>query len=106
MENDASDWVQTRIDVAEMKGMLKQALSDQGSRINHLETDNVSIHARLSDKGKLLATHTEQIVGLQKAVNVIENDSRAKRAAGVATIAVIIAGVGLVMEIISRSGIA
>lgn len=63
-----------RIEVAEMRGMLSQALSDHGQRLVDLENDNRVIHGRLSDKGKTLATHTEQISGLQKAVNAIEQN--------------------------------
>jgi hypothetical protein len=63
-----------RVDVAEMRGMLKQALSDHGQRLVDLENDNRLIHGRLSDKGKTLATHTQQINGLEKAVNALEQN--------------------------------
>lgn len=63
---------QVRLDVAEMKGMLTQALGDHGQRITQLEADSRVIHGRLSDKGKLLGVHTEQIKGLQEAVHELE----------------------------------
>lgn len=66
-----------RLDVAEMKGMLGQALSDHGQRITNLESDNIAIHARLSDKGKTLARHDERIEDLEH-----DNDARTGRILG------------------------
>lgn len=100
MENDPL--LQTRLDVAEMKGMLTQALSNQESRIHNLESDNISIHSRLSDKGKLLATHTEQIKNAEKAINILENDNRARRANGLAVVAILIAGAGVIINLVDN----
>lgn len=69
-----TDLVQVRVDVAEMRGMLSQALSDHGQRISNIEVDNRVLHGRLSDKGRILATHDEKIIGVERAVNALENN--------------------------------
>lgn len=103
MNNNADDpLTATRLDVAEMKGMLTQALSDQNTRLTNLEKDNVSLHARLSDKAKEHATYAEKIRGLEKAVNVLENDSRAKHARIVGTIGTVIAAIALGTTIVAQ----
>ena len=50
-----------RVAVARMEGMLTQALSDQGTRLTKAEAEITAVHGRLSEKGKLLASHTERI---------------------------------------------
>lgn len=92
----------TRLDVAEMKGMLKQALSDHGQRLANLEKDNATLHARLSDKGKVQATHTEQIGGLQKAVNDLENDNDARLGKFLGIIGGVVGLAGLVLAVLNR----
>lgn len=91
---------QTRIAVARIEGMLQQALSDQAARITTLERDAATLHARLSDKGKSLATHTEQIVGLQRAVNVLENDGRARHARIIGTVGAIVGALSLTVTVV------
>lgn len=105
MTAESNDIMQTRLDVAEMKGMLTQALTDHGNRLSHLEGDNVSIHSRLGEKGKMLATHSEQIKNAEKAINVLENDNRSRRANGFALIAILIAGASLLLEFIPGVGV-
>lgn len=48
--------MQVRLDVAEMKGMLTVALQNHGERILGLEADRDKINARLTEKGRRLAT--------------------------------------------------
>lgn len=93
---------QTRLDIAEMKGMLRQALSDQGQRIANLEQSTTSLHGRISDKAKILATHTEQIGGVQRAVNVLENDNRARQGRILGIIAAVVGCAGLALSILNR----
>jgi hypothetical protein len=84
-----------RLDVAEMKGMLGQALSDHGQRITNLETDNTTIHARLSDKGNALARHDERIQDL-------ENDNSARQGRVLGILGAVVGFGGLVLAIINR----
>ena len=58
--------LQTRLDVAEMKGMLTQALGSHDQRLTSLERSRDELHGRISDKGKLLAAHTEKINDLEE----------------------------------------
>lgn len=102
MTTDDDALTKTRLDVAEMKGMLTQALSDQGSRIKALEGGNDLIHGRLSDRAKENATHAEKISGLEKAVNVLENDNRARRASIIGIGGVIISAAALALAVINR----
>lgn len=92
----------TRLDVAEMKGMLKQALSDHGQRIANLEKDNMTLHARLSDKGKALATHSEKIGGLERAVNDLETDNDARMGKILGIIGGVVGLAGLALAILNR----
>jgi hypothetical protein len=55
----------TRLDVAEMKGMLTQALTDHTSRLSAVEVDNVRLHGRLTDQGKVQAAHAERLEDLE-----------------------------------------
>lgn len=60
------------IKVAEMHGMLTQALGDQSRRLTELESGQVVVHSRLNEKRTVLSTHSEQISNLQRAVNALE----------------------------------
>jgi hypothetical protein len=84
-----------RLDVAEMKGMLGQALSDHGQRITNLESDNIAIHGRLSDKGKTLARHDERINDLEQ-----DNDARLGRILG--TLGAVVGVLGLGFAVFNR----
>ncbi len=88
-----SDLTQLRIDVAEMRGMLSQALSDHGQRITGIEADNRTLHGRLSDKGKTLATHAEHFTAVDKAIYDLEQ-ANLGFAARVALIIGSVAGLG------------
>lgn len=94
MEGDDA-LTRVRLDVAEMKGMLTQALHDHGSRISNLETDNLAIHGRLSDKGKLLARHDERIEDL-------ENDRDAFHGKVLGVVGAIVGLVGLGLAVFNR----
>lgn len=58
--------IQTRLDVAEMKGMLTTVVSSHAARLDRLD-GTVNIHeARLNDKGKTLARHDERLSDLEE----------------------------------------
>lgn len=91
-----------RLDVAEMKGMLGQALSDHGQRLSNIETDNIAIHGRLTDKGKRIERHDERLDGIDEDVVELKaaNNSRSTRVLGVLGA---VAGLGaLLLAVINR----
>jgi hypothetical protein len=92
-EDDAL--TQTRLDVAEMKGMLRQALSDHGQRISNVEREVVALHGRVSDKGKTLAAHGERIEDLENT-----NASRPGLIFGL--VGAIVGASGLILAILNR----
>lgn len=91
--------VALQVSVAEMKGMLHQALSDQGQRITKIEADVGTIHGRLSDKGKMLATHTEQISSNRDRIEDLEHAQQGAVSKNTAIIACVLAAAGLVIGI-------
>ena len=57
-----------RIEVAEMKGMLGQALSDQGNRINS-HTENINdIFSKINTLGGLASEHSVKIASNEKGL--------------------------------------
>lgn len=73
MAEQDTDLVAVRIQVAEMHGMLTQALGDHGQRLTALEQEQAVLHGRITTKRAVISTHAEQISGLQQAVNKLEN---------------------------------
>lgn len=69
---------QTREDMAEIKGMLGVFVGDINARVNSLETALISITTRVNDKGKTLATHTEQILSNKERIDDIEDNNDAR----------------------------
>lgn len=85
--------IQTRLDVAEMKGMLTTVVSSHAARLDRLD-GTVNIHeARLNDKGKTLARHDERLSDLEE-----DNSARLGRITGTAglVIAALVALVSIV----------
>lgn len=72
MTEQDTDLIAVRIQVAEMHGMLTQALGDHGQRIANLEDGQAILHGRITTKRALISQQGEQIIGLQKAVNKLE----------------------------------
>ena len=56
---------QTRLDVAEMKGMLSVALSTQEQRTGKLEAEQAILHSRITEQAQVTARHGEQIADLE-----------------------------------------
>jgi hypothetical protein len=94
--------VALQVSVAEMKGMLHQALSDQGQRITKLESDMTTVHGRLSDKGKTLATHTEQIGSNRDRIEDLEQAQQGAVSKNTAIIACVLAAGGLILSIAQK----
>lgn len=95
--SDDEQLIQTRLDVAEMKGMLTQALSDHGQRISNLEADARQKDIRLGEKAKRLAGHEERIKDLED-----DNSARMGRVLGV--LGSIIAAAALVVSLWNEFG--
>lgn len=51
-QSDLDAVTQTRLDVAEMKGMLTMALQNHGERITGLEAERDKLHNRINEKGQ------------------------------------------------------
>ncbi|GMM94765.1 hypothetical protein [Microbacterium sp. MTN4-26] len=82
--------MQTRLDVAEMKGMLTQLVSSHAERLHQSETRHDSAEQRLNEKGK-------QIARLDERVNDLEDDNSARWGRVTGVLSLIISGVvGLV----------
>jgi len=97
-ESDTASLVAVRVSVAKMEGMLTQALSDHGTRISNTEAEVVKIHGRLSEKGKLLATHTEQINSNRDRIEDLEEANDASVARLIAVGGVVVAAASFVFQ--------
>lgn len=91
-----------QVAVAEMKGMLHQALSDQGQRITKLEADMTVVHGRLGDKGKLLATHTERIQSNHDRIEDLEDRQQGAVSKNTTVVAVVLAAAGLLIGLAEK----
>lgn len=91
-----------QVQTAEMKGMLHQALSDQGQRITKLEADMTVVHGRLGDKGKLLATHTERIQSNHDRIEDLEQAQQGAVSKNTAVVAVVLAAGSLLFGVASK----
>jgi len=91
-----------QVAVAEMKGMLHQALSDQGQRITKLEADMTTVHGRLGDKGKLLATHTERIQSNHDRIEDLEKQQENAGSKNLAIGGFILAAFGVVFTVATK----
>lgn len=81
--------LQTRLDVAEMKGMLAQLVSAHAERINALEVRSTEHEARLNDK-------KESIGRIDERVKDLEDDNTGRHGRTTGVISLIISGaVGL-----------
>ena len=90
--DDNDPIMQTRLDVAEMKGMLTQLVASHNERLNGHDRI-INLHeARLNDKGKLLARHDERISDLED-----DNSSRWGRVTG--TIGLVVSGLVAVLAV-------
>lgn len=97
-ETDSASLVAVRVSVAKMEGMLTQALSDHGTRIANSEAEIVKIHGRLSEKGKLLATHNEQISSNRDRIKDLEEANDASVARVIAVAGVVVAAASFVFQ--------
>jgi hypothetical protein len=97
-ETDSESIVHLRVSVARMEGMLTQALTDQGARLTKAEADLVVVHGRLGDKGKLLATHTEQIASNRTRIEDLENRNDGQGARALAILAGVVGVASLVVQ--------
>lgn len=59
-------FTQTRLDVAEMKGMLTQALGSHGQRLTALEEARDKLHASTIEHSTTQASHTAKIQHLEE----------------------------------------
>ena len=108
MAEEDTQLMQTRLDVAEMKGMLSQALMSHDSRLINLE-DRVNIHERrLNDKKAILARHDERFIAVDERLNGVEqaNTSRSGRITGIiGTVLGCVAGAIAVYNLLNPTGI-
>ena len=82
--------MQTRLDVAEMKGMLTQVVSNHEARLVAHDARLESHEIRLNDKAKNIARHDERIKDL-------EDDNTARSGKTIGTVGLVFTGlVGLI----------
>ena len=62
-----------RIDVAEMRGMLSQALGDHGQRLTAQEAESRVLHTRVTALATAGTTAIARIDSAEKAINDLEN---------------------------------
>lgn len=91
--------VKLQIAVARMEGMLHQALMDQGKRISNIEAELGKVNGMLSEKGKMLATHAEQIRSNYDRIGDLENKQHNAASKNAAVIAVVVAAAGLLLTL-------
>jgi chromosome segregation ATPase len=102
----AEDLIILRVTVARMEGMLTQALTDQSVRMTKAETeisalrDGLStVHNRLGEKGKMLATHTERIQSNHDRIEDLEDRQQAAMPRTVAVIGPVVAAAALLLTL-------
>jgi hypothetical protein len=87
--------LQTRLDVAEMKGMLSQVISTHTAQIES-QASRLNVHeARLNEKKATLARHDERIKGLEE-----DNSARWGRVTGL--LALLVSAAAVVLTLVTR----
>lgn len=71
---------QVRLDVAEVKGMLSQVISNHDTRIVNLETKTNVHDTRINEKGNQLARHDERIHDLEGDMKEAKTDTKSREA--------------------------
>lgn len=84
---------QVRLDVAEVKGMLSQVISNHDTRIVNLETKTNNHDTRINEKGNQLARHDERLHDLEGDMKEAKDDTKSREAKNISVISIIIAAV-------------
>jgi hypothetical protein len=87
----------TRIDVAEMKGMLTQVLGDHGIRLANIETNHNNLTTQLHEKSVLQARQDERIKDLED-----DSSGRLGRITGIIGSSVAILSAALSVYVLAR----
>lgn len=91
---------QTRIDLAEIKGMLTQVITTHEARIAAIELRVDAHDSRLNEKKATIARHDERIKGCEDAINDLENDNSARWGRNTGLLSLIIAGLVAIWNIV------
>lgn len=91
--SDQDPVIQTRLDVAEIKGMLTQVISSHDARITASDARLNSHENRLNDKAKTIARHDERIKDLED-----DNAARWGRVTGI--VALVISGLVALLNVL------
>jgi hypothetical protein len=93
--SEGDNLLQTRLDVAEMKGMLSQVVSNHNERLAAHDKELDVHEMRLNEKARTIARHDERIKGL-------EEDSNARQGKVLGIIGSVVAVFGLVFALYNR----
>jgi len=100
---------QVRLDVAEVKGMLSQVISNHDTRIVNLETKTNNHDTTISHMGSNHARHDERIHDLEGDMKEAKDDSKSREAKSLSIgslIVAIVVGFVAVYNFITTGGIA
>jgi hypothetical protein len=101
---DTDPNLQLRIDVAEMKGMLTQALSDHSSRINNTEQALNVERDRVTKNGQDIGQHTVEITNIKNDLSVINTKLNGQLSKSVQIGGGFIAGIAGIIGVINLVG--
>jgi chromosome segregation ATPase len=92
---------QVRLDVAEVKGMLSQVISNHDTRIVNLETKTDNHDTRINEKGNQLARHDERIHDLEGDMKEAKDDTKSREAKNISIFSIAIAGIVAVIALVN-----
>lgn len=104
-QTDVDPTIQTRLDVAEMKGMLTMALQNHGERIVNLEGERDKLHTRLNEKGQRITVAEQQIMDLRGDVGVLTESQRQQFGRSLQTVVGLAAVGGFFVAVLNALGI-
>lgn len=97
-----SELTRTRLDVAEMKGMLGQALLSFDARLGDHERRLDAHEMRIDEKGKLLARQDERLLGVEGDVVELKADNSARHGRWLGTAGLIVSVLVAALAIYNR----
>lgn len=90
--------MQTRLDVAEMKGMLTQIVSTHEARLLAHDVRLDTHDTRLNEKAKTLARHDEKISDTEEDVKQLQSDNTARLGRNLGVGGLIVAIIGIILN--------
>lgn len=97
-----SELTRTRLDVAEMKGMLGQALLSFDTRLSDHERRLDAHEVRLDDKGKLIARLDEQVRDVDGDISELKADNSSRHGRWLGTAGLVVSILVAALAIYNR----